>query len=249
MSGQIRQGDQSSLLEETINGPRRYRGWLDEAGQGRLWRAGTVGTFVVWASLAIGACSWLPTGDSQLDVGIKERGMASWYGAPFHGKVTASGERFDMEAFTAAHRTLPMGSMVRVVNLLNGKHVRVRITDRGPYVAGRILDLSYAAAVRLGMVETGLSVVQLEVIGDHRPDFVLDAEERPWPALWLLPLSGVDQPFRVAEGQPAWRKSRSPLMETGFILQQDLFWDRRWIEGTAAFPVAVAYRTAATLPL
>lgn len=127
--------------------------------------------------LSLGACSWIPKGESQLDVGIKERGVASWYGAQFHGKQAANGEIFNMEALTAAHRTLPLGSMVRVVNLLNGKHVRVRINDRGPYVNGRILDLSRAAAAQLGMVDGGLSVIQLEVIGDHRPDFVLDAEE------------------------------------------------------------------------
>ena len=126
--------------------------------------------------LSLGACSWIPKGESDLDVGIKERGMASWYGVPFHGRLAANGEVFDMEAMTAAHRTLPLGSMVRVVNLLNGKHVRVRINDRGPYVNGRILDLSHAAAAQLGMVEGGLSVIQLEVIGDHRPEFVVQSE-------------------------------------------------------------------------
>ena len=127
--------------------------------------------------LSLGACSWIPKGESDLDVGIKERGMASWYGVPFHGRLAANGEVFDMEAMTAAHRTLPLGSMVRVVNLLNGKHVRVRINDRGPYVNGRILDLSHAAAAQLGMVEGGLSVIQLEVVGDHRPEFVVESEE------------------------------------------------------------------------
>jgi len=127
--------------------------------------------------LSLGACSWVPKGESQLDVGIKERGMASWYGEQFHGKQAANGEIFDMGALTAAHRTLPLGSMIRVTNLTNGKHVRVRINDRGPYVNGRILDLSLAAADRLGMVHGGVSVIQLEVIGDRRPDFMLAAEE------------------------------------------------------------------------
>ena len=138
--------------------------------------------------LSLGACSWIPKGESDLDVGIKERGVASWYGAQFHGKQAANGEIFNMEALTAAHRTLPLGSMVRVVNLLNGKHVRVRINDRGPYVNGRILDLSHAAAAQLGMVDGGLSVIQLEVIGDHRPDFVLDAEEgaNRFPSLLIV---------------------------------------------------------------
>lgn len=131
----------------------------------------------VLCCLSLGACSWVPKGESQLDVGMKERGIASWYGEQFHGKQAANGEIFDMGALTAAHRTLPLGSMIRVTNLTNGKHVRVRINDRGPYVNGRILDLSLAAADRLGMVHGGLSVIQLEVIGDRRPDFIIAAEE------------------------------------------------------------------------
>lgn len=125
------------------------------------------------------ACSWVPKGEVQLDVGLKDRGVASWYGEQFHGKQAANGELFDMEALTAAHRTFPLGSIVRVVNLANGKHVHVRINDRGPYVNGRILDLSHAAAAHLGMVEGGLSVVQVEVVGDRRPDHVVpsDAQE------------------------------------------------------------------------
>ena len=152
-------------------------------------------TCAVVFCLSLGACSWIPKGESDLDVGIKERGVASWYGAQFHGKLAANGEVFNMEALTAAHRTLPLGSMVRVVNLLNGKHVRVRINDRGPYVNGRILDLSHAAAAQLGMVDGGLSVIQLEVIGDHRPDFVLDAEEGArQPPLLLTAQHLDDQP-------------------------------------------------------
>lgn len=127
--------------------------------------------------LGFGACSWIPKGETGLDVGIKDRGIASWYGEQFHGKQAANGEIFDMEAMTAAHRTLPLGSVVRVVNLTNGKHVRVRINDRGPYVNGRILDLSHAAATKLGMVQGGLSIIQLEVVGDHRPDVLVEAEE------------------------------------------------------------------------
>lgn len=146
---------------------------------------------VVCASL--GACSWIPKGESGLDVGIKDRGIASWYGEQFHGKLAANGEIFDMAALTAAHRTLPLGSMIRVVNLQNGKHVRVRINDRGPYVNGRILDLSYAAAAQLGMVDGGLSVIQLEVIGDRRPDFVLAAEEDTPLSPPLLAIRQLDQ--------------------------------------------------------
>ncbi|MFO0707663.1 MAG: septal ring lytic transglycosylase RlpA family protein [Nitrospira sp.] len=145
------------------------------------------------ACLLLGACSWVPKGETGLDVGIKDRGIASWYGEQFHGKQAANGELFDMRALTAAHRTLPLGSIVRVVNLTNGKHVRVRINDRGPYVNGRILDLSQAAADRLGMMQHGLSVIQLEVIGDHRPDFMLAAEETVSNESPLLGIHRLDQ--------------------------------------------------------
>ena len=91
-----------------------------------------------------------------------EAGIASWYGARHHGRRTASGERFDQKKFTAAHPTLPWGSIVRVTSLANGKSVDVRINDRGPFVKGRIIDLSRAAARALGMA--GLMQVQLEVL-------------------------------------------------------------------------------------
>lgn len=91
-------------------------------------------------------------------------GMASFYGESLQGRETASGERFDLNALTAAHRTLPFGSIVRVTNLDNGAQVTVRINDRGPYAKGRILDLSMAAARALGMIERGQAQVRLEVL-------------------------------------------------------------------------------------
>jgi rare lipoprotein A len=90
------------------------------------------------------------------------RGYASWYDEP---QMTASGERFDKHKLTAAHRTLPMGTMVRVTNTHNGKSVVVRINDRGPYSKKRIIDLSEAAARELGMIDAGVAPVQLEVLG------------------------------------------------------------------------------------
>jgi rare lipoprotein A len=89
------------------------------------------------------------------------RGKASWYGPGFHGKRTASGERFDMDAFTAAHRTLPFGTRVRVRNNQNGREVVVRINDRGPWVGDRIIDLSKAAAAALGLLQAGEAPVVL----------------------------------------------------------------------------------------
>jgi rare lipoprotein A len=151
-----------------------------------------------------GACSWVPKGDARFDVGIKDRGVASWYGEQFHGRQAANGEIFDMEALTAAHRTMPLGSVVRVVNLSNGRHIHVRITDRGPYVNGRILDLSHAAAVQLGMEQGGLAHVQLEIVGQRHPElvqlseasrgslFVIDVTRMP-----ARPVSSMAPLFRI----------------------------------------------------
>ncbi|MCB2083370.1 MAG: septal ring lytic transglycosylase RlpA family protein [Sphingomonadaceae bacterium] len=91
-------------------------------------------------------------------------GVASYYGRKFHGRRTANGERFDMHAMTAAHRTLPFGSRVRVTNPSNGRAVVVRINDRGPYAHGRTIDLSRAAATEIGLVARGHGTVQLELL-------------------------------------------------------------------------------------
>ncbi len=96
--------------------------------------------------------------------GEAETGVASWYGRPFHGRAAASGEIYDMETLTAAHPTLPFNTRVRVVNLDNKKSVEVRITDRGPYIEGRVIDLSHAAARALGMIAPGTVPVRLEVL-------------------------------------------------------------------------------------
>jgi len=91
-------------------------------------------------------------------------GIASYYGHEFHGRTTASRETYDEEALTAAHRTLPFGSRVRVTNLENGKTVSLRINDRGPFVEGRIIDVSYRAARDLDFVQAGLVRVRLEIL-------------------------------------------------------------------------------------
>jgi rare lipoprotein A (peptidoglycan hydrolase) len=98
-------------------------------------------------------------------------GSASWYGPGFNGKKTASGEIFDEKKFTAAHKTLPLGSQARVTNLKNGKSVKVEINDRGPYAGDRIIDLSKAAAGALGMVEHGVVDVRIDpLIEESRPE-------------------------------------------------------------------------------
>lgn len=93
---------------------------------------------------------------------FEQKGRASWYGRMFHGRKTASGEKFNMNALTAAHRTLPLASYVRVTNEANHKTVVVKINDRGPYVKDRIIDLSYAAAAKLGMRSDGTQKVKIE---------------------------------------------------------------------------------------
>jgi len=96
--------------------------------------------------------------------GYAETGVASWYGHPYHGRPAANGEIYDMEKLTAAHRTLPFNTWIRVVNLTNQKSVDVRIIDRGPFVHGRIIDLSHAAAREIDLLGPGIGRVRLEVI-------------------------------------------------------------------------------------
>lgn len=102
--------------------------------------------------------------------GYRERGVASWYGKKFHGRKTSNGETYDMYSMTAAHKTLPLPSYVRIRNLNNGKSVVVRVNDRGPFLHNRLIDLSYAAAERLGIVGTGTGIVEVEgLTGDAPP--------------------------------------------------------------------------------
>jgi rare lipoprotein A len=99
---------------------------------------------------------------------LVQRGEASWYGPQFNGKLTSSGEVFNQHKLTAAHPTLPKGSTVKVTNLDNGRSVNVRVNDRGPFVAGRIIDVSQKAAKILGMLKEGTTMVQVRVLS--RPD-------------------------------------------------------------------------------
>ncbi|MEZ9297977.1 septal ring lytic transglycosylase RlpA family protein [Vibrio splendidus] len=93
-------------------------------------------------------------------------GQASWYGDKFHGKLTASGETYNKNAYTAAHKTLPFGTIVKVTNTANNKFVDVKINDRGPYVKGRVIDLSHKAFSQVGDVKKGVAPVKIEIIDD-----------------------------------------------------------------------------------
>jgi rare lipoprotein A len=168
---------------------------------------------VVTGSVLMGGCAGLTKGQADLDIGMKERGIASWYGDDFHGWVTASGEMYDMHRLTAAHRTLPLGTIVRVTNVVNGRHVVIRVNDRGPYVNGRILDVSYAAAKRLDMLRDGISAIQLEVVGQHGLGTILgdpaggQAGTAPSQETALHPVS-VSMPQVLSEIQPLDRGPR-----------------------------------------
>jgi len=102
---------------------------------------------------------------TYVSVGKKTRGISSWYGPKFHGRRTSNGERYNMYAYTAAHKTWPMNTMVRVTNLQTKKSIIVRINDRGPFVRGRVIDCSYAAGKSLGLDRVGVARVQVEVVG------------------------------------------------------------------------------------
>lgn len=125
---------------------------------------------VVAVALACGCLSSLPVyrgpGSSVTSpVGLQQRGVASYYGEAFQGRMTANGEVFDMNALTCAHRTLPFGTIVEVTNLDNGNRVTVRVNDRGPYVSGRIIDLTRRAARELDMIDSGIAEVMLTIRG------------------------------------------------------------------------------------
>jgi rare lipoprotein A len=105
-----------------------------------------------------------PHEDIEVPKGYTQIGIASWYGVEEHGRHAASGERFSMYGYTAAHRSLPMGTVTRVTNLENGKDIIVRINDRGPFIKGRIIDLSYTAAKAIDLVGNGTAKVKVEVM-------------------------------------------------------------------------------------
>lgn len=169
-------------------------------------------------------CTLLPKGLADFDIGMKERGIASWYGHDFHGWATANGEIYNMEALTGAHRTLPLGTVVRVTNIQNGEQVRVRINDRGPYVEGRILDLSLAAARKLLMVEQGIAAVQLEVVGHQEGELLLADDQTivaPWSAAWLDQRASVLAPRDARHVRPRFaREEKATRLPPGDVLRE-----------------------------
>ncbi|EMR13381.1 Rare lipoprotein A [Methylophaga lonarensis MPL] len=142
--------------------------------------------------------------------GYKERGVASWYGTKFHGRRTSSGEPYDMYAMTAAHKTLPLPTYAEVTNLENGRKVIVRINDRGPFVGDRIIDLSYTAAVKLGIKERGTGMVEVRAI---TPGGASPSTPRQ-PTETQTQTQAQPQPQKVAQTSP---------MDAGVYLQVGAF--------------------------
>jgi rare lipoprotein A len=146
----------------------------------RLTKSAASAAFYICAALLLSACAIPATevnsaGSSAVATpataasahGTRhlETGEASWYGKRYHGRTTASGAPFDMNAMTAAHKSLPFGTVVRVTNMANGREVTVTINDRGPFVPGRIIDLSRGAAAKLDFLDAGVTKVRVEVVG------------------------------------------------------------------------------------
>jgi rare lipoprotein A len=131
------------------------------------WSRSLVFLFIPFLVATLAACGGAPkpTYFPGYPIGFVERGVASWYGPGFHGNKTANGERYDMHQLTAAHRTLPLGSIAVVRSMSTGQQVTVRINDRGPFARGRVLDLSLAGAHALGMTGAGTDQIELRVVG------------------------------------------------------------------------------------
>lgn len=153
------------------------------------------GIYKVGKPYKIGGVWYYP----NIDYEYRETGIASWYGPNFHGNRTANGERFDQNAITAAHRTLPLPSMVRVTNLENGRALRIRINDRGPFAHGRIIDLSRRSAQLLGFIGKGTAKVRVEILQD---------ESRQLAMLYQNSRGNVQ--IARANGQPPRREPSKP---------------------------------------
>jgi rare lipoprotein A len=146
--------------------------------------------------------------------GYVERGVASWYGPTFHGVNTSSGERYDMYGMTAAHKTLPLPTYVRVTNLRNGRTITVRINDRGPFVGTRLIDLSYTAAAKLDMLREGTTFVEVRALEPGgTPDNLTRTSETPPPTLYVQAGAFADQ----GNAQRAITRLRAAGLNTAFI--------------------------------
>jgi len=154
---------------------------------------------------------------TYVKVGDTMTGIASWYGPNFHGKETSNGEQYNMHAMTAAHKTWPMDTMVRVSNLENGRSVVVRINDRGPFVRGRVIDCSYAAGKRLGLDKSGIAHVKLTVLGFagkiYTPTKAEKQARTPVPEVRLSDFGIQVGAFRRYEGARAYQERYQAMVQ------------------------------------
>ena len=148
--------------------------------------------------------------------GYAERGVASWYGPTFHGVNTAMGEPYDMYAMTAAHKTLPLPAYARVTNLRNGRSVVVRINDRGPFVANRLIDLSYTAAAKLDMLRDGTTLVEVRALtpGAPQAEALTRASQSPPPELYVQAGAFADE----ANAHNLLTRLHAAGLSTAFVL-------------------------------
>jgi rare lipoprotein A len=179
-------------------------------------------------------------------VGVNDtmRGISSWYGPNFHGKQTSNGEWYDMHGMTAAHKTWPMDTMVRVDNLKNGKSVVVRINDRGPFVSGRIIDCSYAAGKAIGLDKSGIAPVKLTVLGfagkvyhATKPTVQQSSAGTPAPALPRVQLSdfGIQVgAFRRRAGAEVYRSKYQAMDSSKQVMIKEFV-----VEGAPLYRVFV----------
>jgi rare lipoprotein A len=175
-------------------------------------------------------------------VGYWERGVASWYGPGFHKVRTSTGEPYDMYAMTAAHKTLPLPAYVRVTNLLNGRSVVVRVNDRGPFVGNRIIDLSYSAAAKLGMLRNGTAMVDVRTIDPSVPAPVTSASMVPPAAAAPNAGSGTSAPATSGTSAPATSGTAPPAPSGTSAVTTALF-----VQAGAFSDPANAQRLAETL--
>ena len=179
--------------------PYKFKGYTSDAR-----RAATMRCYTVRGK------TYHPT---YVSVGDTMRGVSSWYGPNFHGKMTSSGERYNMYAMTAAHKTWPMDTMVKVENLENGKSAIVRINDRGPFVKNRILDCSYAAGKKIGIDKKGTARVKLTVVGFAGKIYDIDKQRgKPLPRVKLTDFAVQVGAFRRKEGAKIYQQRYASLI-------------------------------------
>lgn len=203
----------SSPLQERDHRPPRLRDGPDgafvcgmatslpEVPAGSRRRPGALAVLLLAFAVACGG--YRPPPDTSVERGWTQTGIASWYGPGFHGRPTASGETFDMDALTAAHRTLPLGTRIEVTVEATGRRTELRVNDRGPFVDDRVLDVSRAAARRLGFLQAGTARVHIRVLRPPRDCFEVQvgsfSEEENARALRSR-LRGRGEPARLEAG-------------------------------------------------